>query len=240
MMMKKIVLWLFTVLCLFSLSACDHSKQELEQLRAENAKYQPYQPLVDAIERSDFDAAEDILGAMKMEQYSRSLESGALEEIVITADNWSEYFQIREITQWCQNDLGETTGFIGHVCIVVNDSYRDRVVAEQSKVSFGWEALCSVKNCEVDLENQLVAIENVFKSNATSFGESETLDGTVSFDGTYLTNSGFENEAVAAKIGEVVIIGEYTLDGALKPVCFDYDNTTIVQAEGILILRNDG
>ena len=220
-------------------TACDNSEEELELLRTEYAKYDPYEELVDALAAEDYAKVDALIDGYKAASRNDDLMSSALQEIVITADNWSDYFTIEEITEWTENDMGEAEGFITHVCVVLKDKYADAVDDTQTDVSFKWQATCSVKNCDVDLDNRMVAFENVFKSNSTTFGDPEVLTDTVSFDGTFVS-VGTEDASVAAEISEIVIIGEYSLDGAMKPVCYDFDDTTIIDAEGILTIRNIG
>lgn len=221
---------------LLVLCGCDDRQEEIEALEARLAEYAQYDELIGYIENDEFEKAQALLEAYEMQHCNEQVRDGTLLTIEINSDNWSDYFEITELTVWQENDLGETTGFLTHVCLVLREEYAGRVIAEESSVDFGWQALCSVKNCSVDLENRMVSIENVFGSNATTFGETETIDGTLSFDGQYLTETGLIGHCVVGKIGEILVIGEYNSNGEMKPVCFDYENVTITQARGLLKL----
>jgi len=236
--MKRLFLLISIFLLIFSFSACNGAQEELELLQAEHAKYVPYEELINALDEKNFEKVDALISGYKSTAYVEQLNNGEVQEITINKDNWSEYFEIKEITQWHEDDLGKTTGFVTSVCVILSDEYAERIVAEKTDVSFGWKATCSVKNCDVDLDNRKVSYENLFKSNSTTFGDPEVLKGTVSFDGTVLEE--FDEDAVAAKIGEIVIVGEYSLQGVEKPVCFDYDDTAITQAKGVLTIYNDG
>ena len=225
---------------LLSFVACDNEQEELEQLKTEYSRFDPYVDLIDALEAGDYTTAESIIDGYQSAAYNSHILDGSIQEISIDNSNWAEFFELAEITQWTKNDFEETTGFVTHVCVVLKDEYIDSIDLNRSVVSFGWESQCSVKNCDVDLENQIVTYENVFKSNSTTFGDPEVLTGTVSFEGKLLSGEEYNNNAVVAKIGEIVIVGEYSFDGQMKPVCFDYDNTTIVNAEGLLTLTAVG
>lgn len=241
--MKKILLSLFTIFSIFLFSACNSQQNlidEMEQLKAEYAKYDQYADLIDALEAKDYALAEKLLAGYKAGEYNAQVGAGEIQEIAITNDNRSEYFEVKKITEWTENELGETTGFITHVFVVVADAYADRVVLDSSNVAFEWSALCSVKNCAVDLINRMVAYENVFKSTSTTFGDPERLSGTVSLDPDTMNYDDWNQYHAVAEIGEIVIVGEYLLGTEMKPVCYDYDEIALVQAEGVLTLRNSG
>lgn len=232
--MKRSLTALWGLCLVLLLSACGQRQDELEQVKAAYAKYDAYEALVAALENEEFETAQNWLDAYRAAAENRRLEEGTIQKVTISAENWSEYFQIAELTEWCRNDMGEPTGFITHLCIVAAPEYAHRILPEQTELAFEWEALCSVKNCSVDLENQLLSFENVFQSGSTSFGDPEILSGTVAFSTKMETPSWAEGYCLIGEIGEIVIIGEYSLDGEMKPVCFDYDDTKIVQAEGLL------
>lgn len=241
--MKKISLFIFVLLQILMFTACTSQQEledEMEQLKIEYAKYDQYSDLVNALEAKNFVLAEKILAGYKASENNAQVSTGALQEIAITNDNWTEYFEIKKITEWTENDLGETTGFITHVFVTISDAYADRLDLNNSDAAFQWSALCSVKNCDVDLANRMVAYENVFKSNSTTFGDPERLSGTVALKRDTINRTHWEQYQAVAEIGEIVIVGEYLLGTEMKPVCFDYDEVTIVQAEGLLTLMNSG
>ena len=238
--MKKILISILILICILSLAACSNTQEEMERLQTEYERFVPYVELIESIENNDFSKAFAILEGCRLSTYHSTVESGEIEEIVIDSSNYQEYFQVEKITEWQTNDMGETEGFITHVCIVLADEYASRIVQEQTSVNFQWQATCSVKNCTVDLDNRIIHYENLFKSNSTTFGEPENLRGTVSFDGTAVSPEIFGETYVAAEIGEIVIVGEYSLAGELKPVCFDYDAVTISEAKGVLtVYKNE-
>lgn len=232
--MKKVLAFLFLICLMIYFSACDSSADELEQLKIEYSKYDQYEELVDALIIEDYDRVDDLIEGYKGQSVNSDLKNGTIKEIIIDEHNWSEYFVVEEITEWTENDIGEATGFITHVCIVMKDEYAKRYDSSRTNISFKWQAMCSVKNCDVVLDNRLVAFENVFKSNSTTFGDPELLSGTVDFDGEFEKNDYSENKSVASEIGEIVIVGEYSLNGQMKPVCFDFEDTTIIDSDGIL------
>lgn len=241
--MKKIFSFVFAFFLLLSVSGCNSQQdllEEMEQFKAEYAVYDQYAELIDALEAKDFSRAQNILEAYEASDYNQQIADGQLQEIVITSDNWTEYFEVKKITQWLENDVGETTGFITHAFIVVKDEFVNRIYVDKSDIAFKWTAMCSVKNCDVDLVNRMVAFENLFKSNSTTFGEPEQLSGTVVFNMGEYNSEYLKEYGAAAEIAEIVIVGEYLLGAEMKPVCFDYDEITLTQAEGVLVLRNFG
>ena len=241
--MKKIFLLMIALLQVFLFAGCSAQQEtadEVERLKAEYAKYDQYEDLIDALEAKDFALAEKILAGYEAGEHNAQVSAGTLQEITITNENWSEYFEVKKLTEWTENDLGETTGFITHVFVVVSDAYADRIDLSCSDVVFEWSALCSVKNCDVDPENRMVSYENVFKSTSTTFGDPERLSGTVSLQSDSMNRSFWEQYHAVAEIGEIVIVGEYLLGTEMKPVCYDYDEVSIVQAEGLLTLINSG
>lgn len=241
--MKKIFLSLFAVFFILLFSACDTQQDlidEMEQQKAEYAKYDQYADLIHALEEKDYTLAEKLLEGYEAGAYNEQLNAGTLQEIIINNDNWSEYFEVKKITEWTENDLGETTGFITHLLVVVSDNYADRVILDNFDLVFEWSALCSVKNCTVDLANCIVSYENVFKSTSTTFGEPERLSGTLTSDSDTFSQNNWAKYHGVAEIGEIVIVGEYLLGTEMKPVCFDYDEVSITRAEGILTLRDFG
>lgn len=235
-MRKLFVLLLVTALA--CLCGCDDRQEEINALEARLGEYAQYDALIGHIENDEYEKAQGLLDAYEMQYHNEQVTAGNLIPVEIGIENASEYFEVVELTEWCRDDMGETTGFITHVCIALREEYFDKVIAEESLVDFAWQALCSVKNCSVDTVNCIVSIENIFSSGATTFGEPETLNGTFSFDGRYLAEECLTGQYVVGKIGEIVVIGEYSLDGEMKPVCFDYENVSITQAQGLLMLRS--
>ena len=234
--MRKVIsiLFLLSFICVFS--ACSASQDELEQLKTEYEKYIPYFELINSIENGNFTEAFEILEGYQASAYYEHLQSGEIEEIIIDHSNWSDYFSVEKITEWQENQLGETEGFITHVCVVLSDEVAGRVLEEKTNIDFIWQAKCSVKNCTVDLDNRIVHYEDLFKSQSTTFGEPEILHGTARFNGKSLLQEKTDDQFVAAEIGETIIIGEYLLNGEAKPVCYDYEEIAIVDVQGILTL----
>ena len=218
---------------------CGCSRQQAVEESETSVDYTKYESLIEMLEAHDFEGARDEIAMLEEAAYQAGLSAGTCEEITISAANWDQYFEVAEITEWCQNDIGETTGFVTHVCIVLKPDYAQRIVMDRSALRFQWQATCSTKNCDVDLENKIINIENVFQSNSTTFGDPEEYTGMVAYQSAYLTDSRFVDCAVVAKIGESILIGEYSYQGEMKPVCYDYDNTTIIDASGTLVLSGE-
>lgn len=235
--MRKYYLILCLSVLLFLFVGCDDRQEEIDALEKRLEEYAQYDELIDYIDSDSFDKAEQLIEAYAMQHNNEQVQAGNKTPIQINAENYMEYFEIQELTEWCKDDMGEMTGFITHVCVVLRNEYAERLIMEESSVDFRWQAKCSVKNCSVDIVNQIVSIENVFGSQSTTFGDPEVLSGTVSFDGKYHQDAYLADQWVVAKIGEIVVIGEYSLDGEMKPVCFDYEDTDITQAQGVLMLR---
>ena len=231
---------IFLGLLLLLLVGCDDRQEEIDALQATLDTYAPYEELINAIEQGQFDETERIIDGYKQRTLNDAYLQGELKQIAITADNWSDYFEMRELTEWCVNDLGETTGFITHVCLCLKDAYVDAVVSDGTSVDFGWQATCSVKNCTVDTVNRIVSIENIFSSGSTTFGAPEVLNGTLSYDGKVLNGAFLKGYHAVCKIGEIVAIGEYRLNDEMKSVCFDYENATVTSAQGYLVLNMNG
>ena len=235
--MKRTVALLLAVL--LSATLCGCSRQQDSDDPETSIDYTKYETLIQMLEAHDFDGARDEIAMLEESVYQAELSTGTYEEIVISAENWDQYFKVAEITEWCQNDMGETTGFVTHVCIALKPDYAQRIVTDRSAFSFQWQATCSTKNCDVDLENKIINMENVFQSNSTTFGDSAQYTGTAAYQSAYLTDSRFADHAVVAKIGEIILIGEYSYQGEMKPVCYDYDDTTIIDASGTLVLSGE-
>ena len=237
-MRKNLLCVLLAVL--FILCGCEDRQAEIDALQAALDSYAPYAELVDAVEQGHFEDAERIVEGYKQKSLNDAYLQGALKQIPINEDNWSEYFEIRELTEWTSNDLGETDGFITHVCLCLKDAYAEAVKAADTSVDFGWQSTCSVKNCTVDAANQIVSIENVFSSGSTTFGEPEVLSGTLSYNGEVLNDAFLKAHHAVCKIVEIVVVGEYRLDEEMKPVCFDYEDVTVTSAQGYLVLNMNG
>ena len=236
--MRKMFL-IFTALLLL-LSGCDDRQEEIDALQAALDAYAPYEELVDAVEQGRFEDAGRILDGYEQKALNDTYLQGEWKRISVTADNWSDFFEVRELTEWCVNDLGETTGFITHVCLCLKDAYVNSVVENETSVDFGWQGTCSVKNCSVDIANRIVSIENVFSSGSTTFGAPEVLSGTVSYDGEVLEDMFLNEHHAVCEIGEIVVVGEYRLNDEMKPVCFDYEDVTVISAQGYLVLDLNG
>ena len=237
--MRKIIAILFALLPL-TFVGCDDRQEEIDALQAALDTYTPYEDLISAVEQCDFEEAERIISGYEQKALNDAYLQGELKQITISMDNWSEYFEIRELTEWCNNDLGETTGFITHVCLCLKEPYVNAVVSDETTVDFGWQGTCSVKNCSVDTANRIVSIENIFSSGSTTFGEPEVLSGTLSYTGEAVNDSFLKDCHAVCKIGEIVIVGEYRLNEEMKPVCFDYEDVTVTSAQGYLVLNMNG
>ena len=237
--MRKIISILFALLLLIFVG-CDDRQEEIDALQAALDAYAPYDELISAVEQGDFEATERIINGYKQKSLNDAFLQGELKQVAIDDDNWFEYFEVRELTEWCINDLGETTGFITHVCLCLKDAYADAVVSEGTSVDFGWQGTCSVKNCSVDTANRMVSIENIFSSGSTTFGDPELLTGTLSYNGEQMHDAFLKDYHAVCKIGEIVIVGEYRLDDQMKPVCFDYEDVIITSAQGVLVLALNG
>ena len=237
--MRKMLSILFAIL-LLTFVGCDNRQEEIDALQAALDAYAPYEELVDAVEQGRFEDAAYIIDGYKQKALNDAYLQGELKQIAITGDNWFEYFEVRELTEWCTNDLGETTGFITHVCLCLKDSYVNAVVSDDTAVDFGWQGTCSVKNCTVDTANQIVSIENIFSSGSTTFGAPEVLTGTLSYDGNLLNDDFLKRHHAVCKIGEIIVIGEYRLNDEMKSVCFDYEDVTVTSAQGYLVLDMNG
>ena len=234
--MRKSLVLLLSLCLIIIFTGCTDSREELEQMKAEYEKYVPYFDLIDAIESENFTKAFELLEGYRAGAYYEQIHSGEIEEIVIEPSNWSEYFSVEKITEWQENEFGEAEGFITHITVVLSDDVASRIVEDRTNVDFQWQATCSVKNCTVDLDNRVVHYENIFQSQSTTFGEPELLCRTASFHGNPITPEIFGERFVATEIGEIIIVGEYLLNGESKPVCFDYDEISINDAQGVLTL----
>ncbi len=234
--MKRLLLIYVGALLMLVCAGCAKDSAQTD-VAVETAVYEKYDDLIAALENEDFSSAVEIVEALRLQHYTQEVTEGSVQEVQITAENWNQYFQLQEITQWLEDDLGNPVGFVTHVCLVLQEEYAEFVVAEHTQVEFSWQAVCSVKNCAVDLDNRIVSLENEFKSQTTTFGETETMSGTLSYAGTPIEKHWAKEAHLAAEIGEILIIGEYNLKGELKPVCYDYDDTEITSAQGLLVLR---
>lgn len=237
-MRKNLLCVLLAVL--FILCGCEDRQAEIDALQAALDVYAPYRDLIDAVERGDFDEAERLLDGYRQRKVNDAYMNGELQRIAIDDSNWSDYFEIKELTEWTSNDLGETDGFITHVCLCLKDAYAEAVMVADTSVDFGWQSTCSVKNCTVDTANQIVSIENVFSSGSTTFGAPEVISGTLSYDGEMLADTFLRDYHGVCKIGEIVLIGEYRLNEEMKSVCFDYEDVTVTSAQGYLVLNMNG
>lgn len=237
--MRKL-LCVIVLMLLISMFGCENRQEEIDAMQAALDAYAPYDALIASIEQGDFETADRLLDGYEQRSVNAEVLSGVRKQVDISSDNWNEYFEIRELTEWTVNDLGETTGFITHVCLCLKEDYAEQVVPDSTCVYFGWEALCSVKNCDVDTANRIVSVENVFSSGSTTFGAPEILSGTLSYNGEVFFDDFLKDSNAVCKIGEIVVIGEYRLDDAMKSVCFDYENVTITSAQGVLVLDMNG
>lgn len=229
---KKIISIFWVLLLSVSFYAC----VEPETAERQSIEYTKYDTLIQLLEENNFDGARNEISLLEETAYQAQVKDGVLEEILLSADNCNEYFEVIETTEWCENDLGGVTGFVIHVCIALKPEYVQRVVADKTSADFQWQATCSTKNCDIDLENRIIHIENVFQSNSTTFGEPAVYTGTVSFQPAFLSDERFSENAVIAKIGEIILIGEYSYQNEMKSVCYDYDDTNIIEACGTLVL----
>lgn len=238
--MKQKVHLFFLLSLILCLSGCSSNAPSVETEQANTAEilYEKYADLLLQLESADYEAAHITVDLLEEQHYNQTLEQGEHTEVVLSPENFSDYFEICEITQWLPRDEDIRSGFVTRICIVLKDEYVSDIVWDRSKASFSWKADCSVKNCDVDYDNRLISIENVFKSASTSFGALEEISGVITMDPFMHTEEAYQGKCVVGKIGEVVLIGEYSFEGQMKPVCYAYDDTRITHAEGILVFYN--
>ena len=97
-------------------------------------------------------------------------------EIIITVDNWQDYFEIKEVPTWDYNDFDEIEEIGYYVtAIVLKDEYANMEVSDETKLAFEYTAVCKEVSFEGDIETLVITL-------GEPDAESETVTETLSFD----------------------------------------------------------
>ena len=142
-----------------TIEACDamiaERDETIRELEEQIDQYEnEYEWVIRDLADHDYDSVIERLEEMKEEEKKAEFASKGIEEVVITLDNWQEYFEFCEYTCFKENGFGEFERFINSYSFSCKDGMV--IDADNSDVTVEYVYSQHVKPYEVDFETRTV------------------------------------------------------------------------------------
>ncbi len=102
------------------------------------------------------------------------------ETIEITLDNWQEYFEIKQVENWYEDDFGDFDYLEVISAIFIREEYLDKIILDSMDVVVGYVVDTIAVNYEIDAKNKVFEVtpidEDVVYSNDGTFSFHEQMD----------------------------------------------------------------
>ena len=146
------------------------------------------------------------------------------EFVTVTAENWSEYFEILSGPNWTENDFGEVNGFEWVTVLCLREEYAHRYLPDLSKVTFGYTRDHHARACQVDFGSRTVTL------GGSRYRWDSGIEETCAIPDSYLLPNPYPN---------AVYVMHFCMWQASEPdeIPSVIDNVQITRAQGTLALR---
>lgn len=230
-MKKFIVLLLIAVMCL-SFVACSGCSNN------EYAKYEKYADILQMLEDGQYDSAiNEIKNRFQNAETNAVSDENLLEYIEITFDNWTDYFELKDVPVWEVGEFGDVYRVIMYTCISVKSEYADKIVLKKSQMIWETKELGYFVDIDCDFENRIISIEKVDNSKFPDiFSEGEMNSYSLGKCFVAQTVKDVVPNVIFADIARVHSATDGTWEGSDGSFAYEYYPCEITRIQGTIAM----
>ncbi len=125
--MKKTIALILLVATLFTFAACGRPEPaafETTQGTTTDPNQSQYENIIEYLKTGEYDIAIDVIKQMEKEVVKAENANKGIREIIITTENWSEYFTFGDDYSYYYNDFDEITHINGSIGFCLKEGYK--------------------------------------------------------------------------------------------------------------------